>query len=113
MMGWAKTRTSKARRDAAARAAQHVLIVGTLLVIQPMPVHAKSMALNSCLSLWRQTSAAKSNGLGTVMAQGAEGARTRLSKAQLAQIKTHIDLVERLKFRCRRFVSPPPGADAP
>jgi len=81
-----------------------------------MPAHslnAQPLKLDTCLSLWRQTVAAKSNGLDALMAMDAENARTRLTKAQLNQIKSHIALIERLKFRCRRFVPPPPGADTP
>jgi len=113
MIGWIKKRTCRTERGGPARAAQHLALVCALVATAPNPVYAKTIGLNSCLSLWRQTNAAQTNGLDALMAQGAEGARARLSKTQLAQIKTHIDRTERLKFRCRRFVPPPPGADAP
>lgn len=90
-----------------------LLVMSPTVLIPAKPLSAKSLTLNTCLALWRQTKAAKTNGLDDLMAKGPEGATARLSKAQLAQIKSHIALVERLKFRCRQFVPPPPGTDLP
>ena len=112
MMGRISTiaRRSKSRVSAGCC---FMILLGGLLIAPVQSLSAQPLTLDTCLSLWRQTAAAKNNGLDALMATGAEGARARLSKAQLDQIKSHIALIERLKFRCRRFVPPPPGADIP
>lgn len=89
------------------------IVIAVAALILPTPVHAKAMSLNACLALWRQLATTKHVALDTLVSQGAENARARLSKSQLSEIQTHIGMVERLKFRCRGFVPPPPGADAP
>lgn len=88
-------------------------LAAVLLVSAPQPAITNTLTLDACLSLWRQTNAAKRNGLDGLMAQGPEGAAERLSKEQLAKIEAHITALEQLKFRCRQFVPPPPGATVP
>lgn len=112
-MGWKMICAGRSRSGGAVRTSCHLALVGALLLATPYHLSAQPLKLDTCLLLWRQTDAAKSNGLDELMAMGAEGARTRLNKTQLDQIKTHIALIERLKFRCRRFLPPPPGADIP
>lgn len=112
MMGCNTTSTSCSKTRVTVRTCFNLVLLGGLLMA-PVRLNAQPLKLDTCLLLWRQTAAAKSNGLDALMAPGAEGARARLSKAQLKQIKSHIASLERLKFRCRRFVPPPPSADAP
>ena len=89
----------------------HALWLGVSL-LYAQPARAEPLDLNSCLSLWQKSLTADRNGTKALLAGGPEGAQDRLSKTQLGQVKAYIKLIEQLKFRCPRFVPPPPGAQS-
>lgn len=95
--------------------ARHLVLAAVLagLGLQASPARAAAPSLSSCLGLWRDLQSAQSKGVEELMAPGPAGARERLSAAQLNEIKSYISTLERLKFRCRNFIAPPPGAAAP
>ena len=89
--------------------------VGALLCMLTLapPVSAEPLKLNGCLNLWRHSLAAKSNGTDALLRRGSVGAKTRLSATQLSQVKAYIEQIEQLRFKCRTFIPPPPGAEIP
>lgn len=90
------------------------VLVGLALALTPgQALRAAPLTLDNCLALWRNNTSPTAVKVEQLMAEGAAGARQRLTEDQLAQIKKHIEALEQLKFRCRQFVPPPPGASAP
>ncbi|MCH9765876.1 MAG: hypothetical protein K0U34_07795 [Alphaproteobacteria bacterium] len=84
-----------------------------VVLFMTQPTGAKTSQLDTCLSLWRQSLAAQTDGTAALLTTDPAIAGAQLSKNQLAKVKAYIDLIERLKFRCRRFVPPPPSAEVP
>lgn len=90
-----------------------LVLANLLIAFGSVTAGAKPLALNTCLGLWRQSIAARSDGTAALIAEGAEGAKERLSKSQLSDVKGYIERMERLKFQCRQFIPPPPSAKYP
>lgn len=90
-----------------------VLCAVILLGVASSPSYSEPHDLNTCLSFWRKYQAAQTNHLQSFLAMKDIAEKRKLSKAQLDEVRTYLKTVEQLRFRCRRFIPPPPGTDVP
>lgn len=80
------------------------------VALTPSQVRAEELTLNKCLEIWQSSHSAQGQAIAAIIAEGPANTKVQLTKEKLNQVKAQIERMEKLKFRCRNFIAPPPGA---
>lgn len=90
-----------------------VVVASTALACAIGPTRAQPLSLNTCLALWRGVNGAGSDDVAALAIKDPGALGASLTKEKMKSVKQYLDRVEKLKFRCRNFMPPPPGASQP
>lgn len=74
---------------------------------------SQPLSLDRCLSLWRNVHSDETQKVAALAAKDPKALAGALTDDTIKAVKSYLSTIENLKFRCRNFMPPPPGAERP